>query len=439
MAARAVKTALVELPKGSNALDVAYDQAMERINNQRQGLKALADQALTWIIFALRPLTVIELQHALAVELDDPELDEENLPDANERIASCAGLVVVDEESEVIRLVHYTTQEYFERVWECRSIECHTCIATICLAYLSFGDHAQVAAQIEDKRRVSTRPRTDAGPTFALWFGNYPLLKYSATYWTQHATGMSLESMKSTAVKFLLSPSRLNVASELLSWMHMGTRINTPSRVIALQFAAGFGSKELVEVLLNTGLAADAKGDRGLTPLQCATERGDEAICRLLLNRNDVDVNSISEESTSPLRLAASFGHDRIVKLLLAHPNIDVSGRSEYYTPLYSAAYHGNDGIVSMLLAHPDIDVNGRSQGCTPLYGAALHGNDGLVSMLLAHPDIEINAADQLGLTALDGAAQRGHDETVKLLLTNPSIDINAVDLRGFTPALWAL
>jgi hypothetical protein len=28
----------------------------------------------------------------------------------------CAGLVAVDKESSIIRLVHYTTQEYFERV-----------------------------------------------------------------------------------------------------------------------------------------------------------------------------------------------------------------------------------------------------------------------------------------------------------------------------------
>ena len=30
-------------------------------------------------------------------------------------VSVCAGLVTVDEESDIIRLVHYTTQEFFER------------------------------------------------------------------------------------------------------------------------------------------------------------------------------------------------------------------------------------------------------------------------------------------------------------------------------------
>jgi hypothetical protein len=30
-------------------------------------------------------------------------------------VSVCAGLVTIDEESNIIRLVHHTTQEYFER------------------------------------------------------------------------------------------------------------------------------------------------------------------------------------------------------------------------------------------------------------------------------------------------------------------------------------
>ncbi len=55
-----------------------------------------------------------ELQYAIAVEIGESELDEENLPDIEDIISVCAGLVTIDEQSGVIRLVHYTTQEYFE-------------------------------------------------------------------------------------------------------------------------------------------------------------------------------------------------------------------------------------------------------------------------------------------------------------------------------------
>ena len=51
----------------------------------------------------------------LQLEVGESELDEENLPEIEDMVSVCAGLVTVDEESEIIRLVHYTTQEYFER------------------------------------------------------------------------------------------------------------------------------------------------------------------------------------------------------------------------------------------------------------------------------------------------------------------------------------
>lgn len=47
--------------------------------------------------------------HVLAIEDDEPGIDD--------LVAVYAGLVTVDEQSHVVRLVHYTTQEYFKRNW----------------------------------------------------------------------------------------------------------------------------------------------------------------------------------------------------------------------------------------------------------------------------------------------------------------------------------
>lgn len=96
----------------------AYEQAMDRINKQEQGRMDLAKQVLFWITCAKRPLATSELQHALAVEVGEPKLDKENLPQIEDMVSVCTGLVTVDEESGIIRLVHYTTQEYFKRTRE---------------------------------------------------------------------------------------------------------------------------------------------------------------------------------------------------------------------------------------------------------------------------------------------------------------------------------
>ncbi len=93
---------------------------------------------LSWIVCAKRPLTTLELRHALAVEDGDFELGEDNLHETEEVVSVCAGLVTVDEESDIIRLVHYTTQKYFERTQTRWFPNAQTAIATTCIIYLSF-------------------------------------------------------------------------------------------------------------------------------------------------------------------------------------------------------------------------------------------------------------------------------------------------------------
>jgi hypothetical protein len=97
---------------------------MERINGQKSGFKLLANKVLSWITCAKKPLTTTELQQAIAVGDGDSEVDEDNIPEVESMVSVCAGLVTIDEESNIIRLAHYTTQQYFEQTQllgsECR-------------------------------------------------------------------------------------------------------------------------------------------------------------------------------------------------------------------------------------------------------------------------------------------------------------------------------
>ncbi|MCJ1263487.1 hypothetical protein MMC22_003357 [Lobaria immixta] len=140
---KAIKNALGNLPQGSDALDRAYDQAMKRIDDQGAGFRQLADQVLAWITHAQRPLTIVELQHALAIEEGEPELDQENITDVGELVSVCVGLVAIDQETNIIRLVHYTTQEYFRRICMQRFPDARKTIAVACLTYLSFDVFAK--------------------------------------------------------------------------------------------------------------------------------------------------------------------------------------------------------------------------------------------------------------------------------------------------------
>jgi hypothetical protein len=113
---------------------------MERINEQPDDYKELANHVLSWIICAKCPLKTIEIQYAWAVKDSVDELDETAIPEAGDMLSACCGLVVIDKESEIIRLVHYTLQEYLQDSLTRWFPTAHLDIANTCVLYLSFKD-----------------------------------------------------------------------------------------------------------------------------------------------------------------------------------------------------------------------------------------------------------------------------------------------------------
>ncbi|KAJ6574620.1 hypothetical protein B0H19DRAFT_935198, partial [Mycena capillaripes] len=108
---KGVREALKTLPK---TLNDSYDDAMRRIKEQNKESRNTAYSTLTWVANAKRPLTALELRTALAIEPGTKALDEDNMLDIDIILSVCAGLIIVDEQVSVVRLVHYTTQEYLE-------------------------------------------------------------------------------------------------------------------------------------------------------------------------------------------------------------------------------------------------------------------------------------------------------------------------------------
>ena len=94
--------ALETLPEG---FEGTYDNALERINQQHTRHKDLAYRVLSWLFYAFRPLSLVELQCALAVKEDMSEMDEDDLDDEEFLISVCVGLVTVSEGSRQVGLV----------------------------------------------------------------------------------------------------------------------------------------------------------------------------------------------------------------------------------------------------------------------------------------------------------------------------------------------
>ena len=99
---KAVRDALDVLP---TEVEVTYSEAMRRIAAQSKDDKDLAESILVWVIYARRPLSLRELQHAVATLPGMTDIDPESLVPKIVLTSVCAGLVVIDGYQSIVRLV----------------------------------------------------------------------------------------------------------------------------------------------------------------------------------------------------------------------------------------------------------------------------------------------------------------------------------------------
>jgi hypothetical protein len=89
----------------SDSIHEIYSASWERIKAQPKERFLLAERAITWLTYAYRPLKIIELQHALACQCDGETFDNDDVADKELIVSVCYGLIVIDNESQIVRLV----------------------------------------------------------------------------------------------------------------------------------------------------------------------------------------------------------------------------------------------------------------------------------------------------------------------------------------------
>ena len=457
---------LNNLSRGPEALEEAYKEAFKRIDDQPLGLKTLAKSVLSWLSYARRPMTVPELCHALAVEVGDKELDPNNVPDIGDITSVCAGLVTIDEESQIVRLVHYTAQEYLETTREKWNPEAQYNIAATCLTYLCFESFQ--SGLCTDYKEFSTRLKQN------------PFLRYAATYWGDHIATVQQETLELamcllqkkpliesvqqirpsdmhgrsfqlrhardwTGLHQTASLGLLSLSKELLhvaggDMMYLNSK-NSDGRT-ALLLAVRGGHEMVVDLLLGTGhVDVNGEDDVGDTPLRWAVARGYASIVKLLLDTDKIDVNNQNKNSQKTALIeAASGGHKDVVELLLKISKIDVNKPdSEGNTALILAACQGHKDVVKLLLDTDKTDVNIQDYlGHTALMVAVWHRKEGVLKLLLDHDKVDVNTRADFGTTVLIASACGG-GEIVRLLLDTCKVDVNAKDKDGTTALIQAV
>ena len=389
--------------------------------------------------------------------------------------------------SSVIRLVHYSVQEY---LYENRNLlfpSGHAIIATWLMTYMLFDVFAlgcrkgyfNILALISDNAllkyvvfywaehvKMANDHQIDAvafdvlqaKPQMACCCQvREVLLGRRKLYWeaveaeSYHALLIAASYGLEKAVKLLLDASTVDIDSAssigttpLIKACSFGHRVVTQMLLrkgadvsrenwygTALHCAAHAGQKETILELLHSGVDVDIRDSGGRTPLHCATSVGHIAAMETLLSKG-ANVEARSEQNTSLLHYA--FEEEQsiaVIETLLAH-GANIEARSgPMVTLLHVAAKMDNEESL-LFLIHKGADIQaGTVGGFTPLHYAARCNRARNIRILLKY-GAHINERSHDGLTALHIAAFEGAEQAVRTLVDN-DVDLEIYYDDGIT------
>jgi ankyrin repeat protein len=440
---------LRDLQQSSGNRDYAamYEDIIERIRKQPKPAAELAFRILCWLTMAWRVLSIEELRVAVSVERNQYTLDPDDLRTPERLIEVCAGLAVMDKETNTVRLHHATVREYLLETPDILPPDPNWVLVETCATYLSFDIFKDGACPTENE--------------FLARLSSCPLLHFAAQHIDSHSQIRDEDLSTDTILRFLAHPGSISSYVQVVYSRGRSYFYNTyPKEHYALHVACGIGHAAAVQQLIEGG-ATMMKGDsHGQFPPHVTVKRG--SFFERTLVRKGPDVGAQVSRGCTPLHLATSNGHETIAKLLLdkgvdasvrgrygrtprwmqpsatiaklpLENDVDISMRDSYgSTPLHLAASNGHEAIAKLLLKKGVYASVQNSNGSTPLHFAAFNGHE-VIAKLLLDQGADASVDNNDGSTPLHLAALRGHEAIAKLLL-DKGVDASVQDAYGYTP-----
>lgn len=458
---------LKTLPSGVGGLRQTYFEAIERIRSQEKQDVDYAERILAWLCFSARPLKVQELRWALAVspqKTDEVEFNEKRLLPREDLEPLCAGLIVIDENNEEVRLVHHTTQEFFNAEKNLLLADARQSIGLACIKFLTYKRFNRDCKTMEELRDLKQKN---------------PFLQYAVEHFGRHSLDAGDGGVEQTVSLFrkayslnCLNEVRLNIANpqnvivcSALTTAAEYNLVEVSKRLLeqegnmplcnfkindlnvpgaAWRYAAheaGYaGRPELLDILMSKGRVDLTRTDHiGNTLLHACSVGNCYNGLEAGLRMHKENINHKNANGNSPLHDAVAFGSEKCVRLLLdagADPCISNNIRR---SPIHEATAHHRGDLVQMLV--PAYKSNYTFQdafGISPLHACVTSGLAKEAETILQERPEVVHLRNEPGLTPLHDAAECGFPECAKVLVRYGA-DIHSLDGFGRTPLFCAV
>ncbi|KAK7432604.1 hypothetical protein QQZ08_000812 [Neonectria magnoliae] len=274
---RDVRDALQDMP---TTLNDTYVGILGRIQERD---REIAREALLWLCFSLRPLTLDELAEAVVLRESDTYIDDDcRLTNPIMIVDICRDLVVRN--PPFMTLAHDSIRTFLTSAH----------IRSTPAAFFAL-DAASAHSRILRKSLCYLRLDAFAsGPisgieAFNQRFDLYPLNSYVAAYWPIHTERYELTSYDESLILAFFDTKKLQNGSSFDSWVQMllHTQYLEPIRLTQpLYYAASFNMLSVIRLLLRPELGVDLNhpgGRFGSPPLFVAIWRGNIEAAKLLL------------------------------------------------------------------------------------------------------------------------------------------------------------
>ncbi|KAH7150354.1 ankyrin repeat-containing domain protein [Dactylonectria estremocensis] len=340
-------TTLAQMRKSLNSMPTtiteAFESSVTRIEAQPRAKRNLAFQVIAWVTQSHRRLKADELVHALAVEEDSDEFDEDNIPDMQLALRVCVGLVIKEASDDSLGMVHTTAYEFFHG--RCQP-SIRRDMAATCLTYLTLPPFTLGPCKTLEEISLRKQQR--------------PFMLYAAKFWGDYVDQNDVEHDLDALIDLLVNSPELRLSSfqalhyrpELTNKAISTELLATiPTDQQALHLAAYWNLASTTALLLQKGHDSSAKDSQQWTPLHWACYRESLASIGQLLAA-DADLNAQDSQGWTPLFWLAVKGNRTGMQMVLSkganHLVRDIHG----WTALTWAVSAQSKSIVQILLDH---------------------------------------------------------------------------------------